>query len=49
MLKKPPVLQFFSKGYPVEGQGDASKNSLDPLLMRHGEPVTLPVGKEEVL
>ena len=46
-VKKPPVLQFFSRGDPVEGQGDASKNSLDPLLMRHGEPVTLPLAKRK--
>ena len=41
LLKKAPELKYFKKGDPKEGQGDASKNGLDFLLMQHGEPVTL--------
>ena len=41
-FKKAPELKYFRKGDPTEGQGDASKNRLDFLLIQQGEPVTLP-------
>ena len=47
LLKKAAELKCFRKGDPTEGQGDTSKNRLDFLLMRHGEPVTLPLAKRK--
>lgn len=47
LLKKAAELKYFRKGDPTEGQGDTSKNRLDFLLMRHGEPVTLPLAKRK--
>ena len=43
LLKKAAELKYFRKGDPTEGQGDASKNRLDFLLIQQGEPVTLPL------
>ena len=45
--KKAPELKYFRKGNPTEGEGDASKNRLDILLMQHGEPVTLPLAERK--
>ena len=47
LLKKAEELKYFRKGDPTEGQGDTSKNRLDFLLMRHGEPVTLPLAERK--
>ena len=47
LLKKTPELKYFRKGDPTKGQGDASKNRLDLLLMQHGEPVTLPLAERK--
>ena len=47
LLKKAPELKYFRKGDPTEGQGDASKNRLDFLLIQHGEPVTLPLAERK--
>ena len=45
--KKAPELKYFRKGDPTEGQGDASKNRLDFLLIQQGEPVTLPLAERK--
>lgn len=37
---KAPVLKYFSKSDPTEGQGDASKVGLGFVLMELGQPVT---------
>ena len=47
LLKKAPELKYFRKGDPTEGQGDASKNRLDFLLIQQGEPVTLPFAERK--
>ena len=47
LLKKAPELKYFRKGDPTEGQGDASKNRLDFLLIQQGEPVTLPLAERK--
>ena len=47
LLKKAPELKYFRKGDPIGGQGDASKNRLDFLLIQHGEPVTLPLAERK--
>ena len=47
LLKKAPELKYFRKGGPTEGQGDASKNKLDFLLIQQGEPVTLPLAERK--
>ena len=47
LLKKAAELKYFRKGDLTEGQGDTSKNSLDFLLMRHGEPATLLLAKRK--
>ena len=42
-----PELNYFRKGDPTEGQGDASKNRLDFLLMQHDEPETLSLAERK--
>ena len=47
LLKKAEELKYFRKGDPTEGQGDTSKNRLYFFLMRHAEPVTLPLAERK--
>jgi len=46
-VKKSTRLKYFRKGDPTEGQGDASKDRLEFLLIQQGEPVTLPLAERK--